>query len=374
MFRDVVMILGPVLDPELGALVVVPELLEVACRLTAAAAALVLSAELVAVTVTVCAEVIDAGAVYRPLVEIVPADGLIAQVTAVFVDPETEAVNCCVMPAAKVLVEGLIEIVTAGCRLTVAVAFLVLSAELVAVTVTVCAEVIDAGAVYRPLVEIVPADGLIAQVTAVFVEPETEAVNCCVLPAARVLVEGLIEIVTAGCRLTVAVAFLVLSAELVAVTVTVCAEVIDAGAVYRPLVEIVPADGLIAQVTAVFVEPETEAVNCCVLPAARVLVEGLIEIVTAGCRLMVAVAVLVLSAELVAVTVTVCAEVIDAGAVYRPLVEIVPADGLIAQVTAVFVEPETEAVNCCVLPAWRLTLDGAKLIVTVGCEPAVMVT
>ena len=137
MFRDVVMILGPVLDPELGGVELDPEPLEVACRLTAAVAALVLSAELVAVTVTVCADVIDAGAVYRPLVEMVPTDGLIAHVTAVFEDPETEAVNCCVLLAARVLVEGLIEIVTAGCRLTVAVAVLVLSAELVLVTVTV---------------------------------------------------------------------------------------------------------------------------------------------------------------------------------------------------------------------------------------------
>ncbi|HVX57240.1 MAG TPA: hypothetical protein VHA37_05905, partial [Candidatus Saccharimonadales bacterium] len=132
MFRDVVMTLGPLLDPE-------P--LEVAWRLTDAVAVLVVSAELVAVTVTVCAEVIDAGAVYRPVVEIVPTDGLIAHVTAVFDEPETEAANCCVLPAASVLVEGLIEIVTAGCRLTDAVAVLVVSAELVAVTVTVCAEV-----------------------------------------------------------------------------------------------------------------------------------------------------------------------------------------------------------------------------------------
>jgi hypothetical protein len=292
------MILGPlVVLPA-----VAPETMTVACRLTVPVAVLVLSAELVAFTVTDCEELTDAGAVYSPLVEIVPDDGLMDQVTAVLVDPETEAVNCCVLPAVSVTVVGLRDMAT-GCSVTVAAAVLVLSAELALVTVTVCEELTDAGAVYSPLVEIVPTDGLIDQVTAVLVDPETEAVNCCVLPAVSVTVVGLRDMAT-GCSVTVAAAVLVVSAELLAVTVTVCEELTDAGAVYSPLVEIVPTDGLIDQVTAVLVDPDTEAVNCCVLPAVSVTVIGLREMAI-GCSVTVAAAVLVVSAELLAVTVTV---------------------------------------------------------------------
>jgi hypothetical protein len=69
-------------------------------------------------------------------VEIVPTDGLIDQVTAVFVDPDTEAVNCCVLPAVSVTVVGLREMAI-DCSVTVEAAVLVPSAELLAVTVTV---------------------------------------------------------------------------------------------------------------------------------------------------------------------------------------------------------------------------------------------
>ena len=283
---------------------------------TVAVAVLVLSAELAAVTVTVCAEASDAGAVYKPLVEMLPTEGLIDHVTAVFVDPVTDAVNCCAPPAVRVEVAGLIEIVTgAACKVIVAIAVWVLSAELVAVTVTVCAEVMEAGAVYSPLVEMLPTDGLIDQVAAVFVDPVTVAVNCCVLPACSVAVDGLIEIVTTGCTVTAAVAVFVLSAELVAVTVTVCCEVAEAGAAYSPLLEIVPTAGLTDQLAVVLVEPETVAVNCWLLPAFTVVLVGLQDIVTTGCNVTVAEAFLVVSAALVAVTVTACCEVTEAGAV-----------------------------------------------------------
>jgi hypothetical protein len=64
---------------------------------------------------------------------------------------------------------------------------------------------------------------------------------------------------------------------------------------------------------------------------------------------MAAVAVLELSAWLVAVTVTVCDEYGSPGAVYRPAALIVPAFvGLIDHVTAVLAVPATLAVNCCV--------------------------
>ena len=61
---------------------------------------------------------------------------------------------------------------------------------------------------------------------------------------------------------TLAVAFLLVSATLVAVTVTVCGLPSVAGAVYRPLLEIVPTAGLTDHVTAAFVAPATVAVNC----------------------------------------------------------------------------------------------------------------
>ena len=62
--------------------------------------------------------------------------------------------------------------------------------------------------------------------------------------------------------ITLAVAVLLVSATLVAVTVTVCGLLSVAGAVYRPPLEIVPTTGLTNHVTAVFVVPVTAAANC----------------------------------------------------------------------------------------------------------------
>ena len=67
---------------------------------------------------------------------------------------------------------------------------------------------------------------------------------------------------TGGTTVTLAVAVLLVSATLVAVTVTVCGLLSVAGAAYRPPLEIVPTAGLTDQVTAVFVVPVTTAVNC----------------------------------------------------------------------------------------------------------------
>ncbi len=69
----------------------------------------------------------------------------------------------------------------------------------------------------------------------------------------------------------------VVSAWLVAVTVTVVVETTD-GAVKSPLLEIVPAED--AHVTAVFVEPLTVATNCCVVPEDSVSLVGVIEMDT----------------------------------------------------------------------------------------------
>ena len=66
-----------------------------------------------------------------------------------------------------------------------------------------------------------------------------------------------------GLSVTVAVPNFVLSATLVAVTLTVWREAIEAGAVYRPELEIEPAPlGLIAQDTEVLLLPVTVGVNC----------------------------------------------------------------------------------------------------------------
>ena len=87
----------------------------------------------------------------------VPTFGTSDQVTAVFVAPLTDAVNCCDWPAVSDAVVGdtLRETVEVGGgvedaaspRFTAALTVLVGSAALVAITVTVCAVLIVAGAV-----------------------------------------------------------------------------------------------------------------------------------------------------------------------------------------------------------------------------------
>ena len=78
-----------------------------------------------------------------------------------------------------------------------------------------------------------------------------------------------------GLTETIALAFFVLSAELVAVTVAVV--VVDTlGAVNRPPSEILPA--VVDQMTAVLLVPCTAAANCWVFPEATLVLVG--EIVT----------------------------------------------------------------------------------------------
>jgi hypothetical protein len=116
----------------------------------------------------------------------------------------------------------------AGVRVTVAVAVLVGSATLAAVMVTVCWLEIVAGAVYTPFA-MVPAAGLSDQVTALLPVPVTEALK--VADAATPSDTEAGPIVTpTGVRDTRALAVLVESAALVAVTVTVCGVAITAGA------------------------------------------------------------------------------------------------------------------------------------------------
>ena len=81
------------------------------------------------------------------MLETVPTAGFKDQVTAVFDDPLTAAVNCWVWDAVRDAVNGVRETVTGGASATLALADLVGSAALVAVTVTVCALEIEVGAV-----------------------------------------------------------------------------------------------------------------------------------------------------------------------------------------------------------------------------------
>jgi hypothetical protein len=106
------------------------------------------------------------------------------------------------------------------------------------------------------------------------------------------------------CKETAAMADLVGSAAVWAVTVTVCDVRILDGAVYRPAEEIVPTDGLIDQVIAVLLVPKTVAVNCCVPEGAKLTVDGLRDTVTARRSVISAVTVFEGSATLAAVTVT----------------------------------------------------------------------
>jgi hypothetical protein len=171
------------------------------------------------------------GAVYRPLVDNVPTAGLTPQVTAVFVLPVTPAVNCWVCEFERLIEAGLMVTATGGTRVTVALEDLVASAALVAVIVTVWVALMLDGAVYRPLVDSVPTDGLMLQVTAVFVLPVTPAVNCWVWEPDRLIEAGLAVTATGGRRVTVALADLVASAALVAVIVTVWVALMLDGAV-----------------------------------------------------------------------------------------------------------------------------------------------
>ena len=137
----------------------------------------------------------------------------------------------------------------------------------------------------------------------------------------------------------------------------------------KPVESIVPAvTGFKDHVTAVLERPLTDAVNCCVPIVPSVTASGETLITTGGgVKLTVAVPVLVPSATLVAVTVTVCKVVTVAGAEYSPVAVILPAPaGLKLQFTAVLANPLTLAENCCDCPPPRLTVAGVKIMVIGG--------
>lgn len=173
------------------------------------------------------------------------------QVTVVGLNPVTVAVNCCVPPWPNVAVAG--EIITGGRNVIVAVPDFVVSATLVALTVTVVCALTVAGAVYKPVALIDPVvAGVIVQVTFVFARLVTVAVNCCVAPCPIVAVVGATVTVPGGFSVTVAAADFVESATLVARTVTVVCDAIVAGAVYKPVALTVPVPaGVTVHVTLV---------------------------------------------------------------------------------------------------------------------------
>lgn len=126
-----------------------------------------------------------------------------------------------------------------------------------------------------------------------------------------------------------------------------------------------PTAGDSDQVTPVLVVPVTDAVNWLDCPAESEIVEGDTVIPTVGTRAITALALLVVSATLVAVNVTVWLLVIDAGAVNVPPTT-VPTAGVRDHCTPVFVAPETDAVNCCDWPPLRVTDCGAREMATAG--------
>ena len=75
-----------------------------------------------------------------------------------------------------------------------------------------------------------------------------------------------------------------------------------------------PTAGFTDQVTAVFEAPATVAVNACVPEGARVALPGVRATLIGGARVMLALPELRTPVRVVAVTVTVCAEPIDEGA------------------------------------------------------------
>jgi hypothetical protein len=129
---------------------------------------------------------------------------------------------------------------TGGITVTVALPDFELFATEVAVTVTSGGLGKLAGAVYKPVDEIVPHDAPLQpvpprlHVTLVFEVPVTVAVNWCVLPAATSTVAGETFTATGATIVTVAVANMAVFAAEVTLTVTCAGDGIVPGAVYSP--------------------------------------------------------------------------------------------------------------------------------------------
>ena len=123
----------------------------------------------------------------------------------------------------------------------------------------------------------------------------------------------LMDDVVLAIRVMVVEALCVGSAILTTVTTVVCVVEILTGAVYTPFV-IVPIDGVSVHVTAVDEIPPIVTLNWFDWPPVRDIEEGVSAMPTVGTSVIVALPVLVESAKLVTVTVTVCWLLIVAGA------------------------------------------------------------
>ncbi len=170
-------------------------------------------------------------------------------------------------------------------------------------------------------------------------------VNCCVFPRRMLALVG--EIACGAISVTTALAE---PPGPVTVTVAVPLEGIVEGAVYSPLELIVPAEAL-------QLVPPVD-VNCWVWPRIKLALLGEMTGVVTSVTVAVAVPI-----EPLAVIVTV-APVLGsvAGALYRPLELIVPAEAL------QYVAPV--AANCCDPPSDTLTVEGEMLRPTNGTENA----
>lgn len=155
--------------------------------------------------------------------------------TAVIAVPVTVAENCCVVLAVTEAITGLTVTDTAGVTVTVAVPVLVVSATLVAVTITRPAGTV-AGAVYAPVValmlpQLLPQAPPTDQVTNWLGVPVTVAMNGCVVFTRTLAVGGDTETLIGTTTFRVAVPTADGADTLCAVTVNVCETV-------RPLGEV----------------------------------------------------------------------------------------------------------------------------------------
>jgi hypothetical protein len=265
---------------------------------TAAEAVWLGSTTLAAFTVTVLGEGGMAGAVYRPLASIVPsvalppATSFTDQVTPWFVLPVTVAVNGCVCVTWSVCVEGLTVTTTTTVRF---VAFEVPPPGLGVTTVTGKLPALVNCAAGATAVSWVELTKLIASKV-----PLSSTVDCGVklvpvtvnvvfpLPASTTVGEIELRLGAGFTTVTAAEAVRVGSTTLAAFTVTTFGEGGIAGAVYRPLVSIVPIEELpptksfTDQVTAEFPVPATVAVNWMVPCAMAVALRGETETKMAG--------------------------------------------------------------------------------------------
>lgn len=163
-------------------------------------------------------------------------------VTAVFVVPTTEALNCCVAPITTEVLAGVAVTTTTCTTVTLADAVLLGTAMLLATTVTLGGEGASSGAVYTAASELVESDPqeeplqpapVRLHATAVFVVPVTLAVKESVLAVGTEALVGLMlsKTAAAATRVTRAEADFVGSATLIAATLNVAGEVTLAGGV-----------------------------------------------------------------------------------------------------------------------------------------------